>query len=308
MRVRTGRLLGYAALVGVVGAAVIALAADVAPTLRRVTNTTSGKNQNANIDKKGRTIVFTSNTNHVTGVTDSAVGAFDFDNSGNDFVTGGPHPDPSCPNCDDNLDTGRPGDIYIWHMKAAGGAPANSVEQLTFSNGGGFGANSFPDLSQAKAATVAWDSDRDHVGTNADGNREIFLIDLATCNFSTPPPTPPCTIVQVTNTSGGSNGANRNVNISDNGTLMVWESNRDYAGVMSCTLADGVTPCNNADNNSEIMLFDRNASKLTQITMTTGNGSSANIRPRISPDGRFIAFQSTRDFSGVLPAGLTCTL
>src|SRR5690242_15514714 len=104
MRTGTGRLLGYAAItLGL--ATVVALAAgDVLPTLRQVTNTTSGKNQNANIDKKGRIIVFTSNTNHVSGVTDSATGAFDFNDAGNDsaFQTGGPHPDPRCINCDAN--------------------------------------------------------------------------------------------------------------------------------------------------------------------------------------------------------------
>jgi hypothetical protein len=308
MRTGTGRLLGYAAIAVVVAAVVALAAGDVAPTLKRVTNTTSGKNQNANIDKKGRTIVFTSNTNHVSGVTNSAMGAFDFDNAGNDFVTGGPHPDPKCLDCDANTDVGRPGDIYVWRLKATGGAPANSVQQLTFSTSGGFAANQFPDLSQAKATTVAWDSDQNHTGGNADGNREIFFADLTTCNFLLTPPTPPCPITQVTTSTGGGNTANRSVNLSDTGTLLVFDSNRDYAGVLGCTLPDGTTACDNADTNSEIMLYDRNANKLTQITKTTGNGGSANLRARISPDGRFIAFQSTRDFSGVLPAGVTCTL
>jgi Tol biopolymer transport system component len=308
MRTGTGRLLGYAAIAVVVAAVVALAAGDVAPTLRRVTNTTSGKNQNANIDKKGRMIVFTSNTNHVSGVTNSAMGAFDFDNAGNDFITGGPHPDPKCINCDGNPDAGRPGDIYVWRLKATGGFPANSIEQLTFSTGGGFSANQFPDLAQAKATTVAWDSDQDHTGGNADGNREIFFADMTACNPLMPAPTPPCPITQVTSSTGGGGSANANVNLSDTGTVMVFSSNRDYAGVLGCTLTDGTTACDNADTNAEIMLYDRTGNKLTQITKTTGNGGAANIRPRISPDGRFVAFQSTRDFAGVLPAGLTCTL
>lgn len=303
MRTGTGRLLGYAGIAAVVIGAVVALAATTTPSSRLVTNTTSGKNQNPNIDKKGRLIVFTSNTNHVSGVMDSATGAFDFDHMGNNFTPpAATHPNPLCINCDHDDDT--VGDLYLWRLKASGSAPANSFLQLTFSSGGGFEANQLPDISQ-NGSTVAWASDQNHTGGNADGNREIFFANLTGCNFSTPSGTPPCPITQVTTSTGGTN---ETVNLDDTGTLLVFGSNRDYNGVPGCFLVDGVTACDNSDGNFEIMLYDRGTPKLTQITKTTGGGGAANIRPRISNEGRFIAFQSTRDFSGTLPAGVTCTL
>jgi Tol biopolymer transport system component len=131
---------------------------------------------------------------------------------------------------------------------------------------------------------------------------------MTACNFAAKPPTPPCPITQVTNTTGGGDNSNRSVNLNDAGNLLVFDSNRDYNGVLGCTLTDGVTACDNADGNSEIMLYDIVNHKLTQITKTTGNGGAANLRARISNDGGFVAFQSTEDFSGVLPAGATCSL
>jgi hypothetical protein len=283
--------------------ATLALAVILTPTPKQVTNTTGGSNQNATIDK-GAILVFTSNVNHVSGVMNSSpASAFDYNNAGNDFTPPlGSHPSPACLNCAGS-DTSA-GNLYLWRMKAKSGLPANSILELTFSTAGGFAANQLPDVNQ-KATVVAWDSDQDHVGTNADGNREIFVADLTSCNASA---TPPCPITQVTNTSGGGDSANRNVSVSDDGRFVVFDSTRDYASVSGCTLVDGTTACSNADNNSEIMLYDRTGAKLTQLTSTTGSSSSANIRPRISNDGKVVAWQSTRDFSGVLPGGATCTL
>ncbi len=291
-----------AGMMALVGAGVIAVAVTFAPTPRLVTNTTGGKNQNSSIDKAGNLIVFTSNVNHVAGVATSPTGTFDFDNTGNDFTLGGAsHPDPACANCTavDSAD----GQLFLWRHAASGTEPANSVKQLTFAVGGGFAANQFTDINQ-NGTVIAWDSDRDHTPRspgNADGNREIFLIDLSTC-------TPTCTITQVTNSIDGGDTANRSVNWSDTGAFLVFDSTRDYAGILGCTLSDGVSPCDNSDGNSEIMLYDRSSNTLMQVTNTTGDGNTANVRARISNDGRFIAFQSTRDFSGVLPAGAACLL
>ena len=280
---------GTAAVLGTVG---IVIGINFAPTPRLVTNTTSGQNQNASLDKRGEFVVFTSNVNHVAGVDNSSpAGAFDFDSSGNDFTPpGATHPDPRCLNCS-AVDSGD-GQLYLWQRSA------NTLQQLTFTTGGGFTANQLPDINQ-NGTVVAWDSDRDHTpGSpgNADGNREIFTLDLASD-----------TISQVTNTVGGGETANRNVNWSDAGDLLVFESTRDFSAVSSCTLGDGTSPCSNPDGNSEIMLFDQPSNTFTQITQTTGGDDSANNRPRISNEGRFVAFQSTRDFSGSLPAGAICT-
>src|SRR5262250_1686183 len=88
---------GTASLLGTVG---IVVGINFAPTPKLVTNTTSGKNQNPNLDKKGELVVFTSNVNHVSGVDNSsAAGAFDFDSTGNDFTPpGATHPNPRCLN------------------------------------------------------------------------------------------------------------------------------------------------------------------------------------------------------------------
>lgn len=306
MRTRTGRLLCYVGIAAVGVAAIMAVAATLTPSPRQVTNSTSGASQNPNIDKGGRLIVFTSNVNHVSSIVTSPSGTFDFDNAGNDFTPpAATHPNPVCINCDANTDTGRPPDVYLWRLKASGLAPANSIVQLSFSpTSAGSDANQFADINQ-KGNTVAWDSTQDHTGGNADLNREIFLADLTACNFAAVPPTPPCPITQVTTSTGSTSNANRSVNLTDSGTLLVFDSTRDYAGP-GCTLADGVTACNNADGNSEIMLWDRAANQFTQITDTTGNGAAANIRPRISNEGRFVAFQSTRDFA-TPPPGTSCT-
>jgi len=279
------------------GAAGIAYAVLTIATTRLVTNTTGGKNQNPAITSNGGLIVFTSNVDHFhnAGTIFTPDGAFDFNAAGNDFTPlGATHPNPSCTNCD-NLNQAT-GNLYLWRQKKVGKTvPANSVTQLTFSTSGGFAANQNPDINQP-GKFVAWDSDQDHIGSNPDGNREIFLLELKTN-----------TITQITDTTSGGETANRSANLSDNGLVLVFDSSRDFS-TASCTLGDGVTACANADGNSEIMVLDRKAGTFTQVTSTTGNGTNANQRARVSNDGRFVAFQSTRDFSGTLPGGTVCTL
>ncbi len=249
-----------------------------------MTTTPSGKNQNATIDAKGGLIVFTSN------VPDQAATTFDDSSLGNAFTpAGASHPNPSCSNCS-NADSN--GELYLWRLKAKSGHPANSFQQITDTTAGGFSANQFPDISQ-KGTFVAWDSDRDITGDNADGNREIFLYDIVHD-----------VITQVTDTIGGGDTANRSASISDDGSRIAFDSNRNYAGVLSCTMADGTAPCNNADTNSEAMVFSRTLNKLFQMTDTTGDGNTANVRARISSEGLFLSFQSTRNFAALA----NCTL
>jgi Tol biopolymer transport system component len=280
------RWLASGAAVALAG--MVAYAATGTPTPRAVTNTSGGQNQNPSIDKSGKLIVFTSSS--PASVMFGAAGTFDFNGSGNDFVVpGNTPPTPNCANCS-NADGN--GELFLWRLKAKGTDPANSIRQITFSTGGGLAANENAAMNQ-NGTVVAWDSDRDY-GSNAGNDREIFIQDLATN-----------TITQLTSTTGGGGAANRNVDISDDGKTLVWDSNRDYAGVLGCTLVDGTTPCDNSDNNSEIMLLDLTLNKLTQITNTTGGGTSANIRPRISDEAKFLAFQSTRDFASVTNCTLT---
>jgi len=281
------RRLTIAAGIAAVVTAGTALAVSLSPAPKLVTNTTGGKNQNPTIDKSGKLIAFTSNA------TDLGASTFDADGSGNDFrLPLVSPPQPSCVNCS-NADGN--GEIFLWRLKGKGDAePANSMKQLTFTTGGGFEANQAPDLAQ-KGRYVAFASDRDHTGGNADGNREIFVVEPATG-----------AITQITSSTSGGSNANRAPNLSDDGSVLVFDSTRDYNGVAGCTLADGTTACDNADGNAEIMLWDAKLAKLFQVTVTTGDGAAANVRPRVSGEGLFVAFQTTRDFA--LPASGTCTL
>jgi Tol biopolymer transport system component len=256
-------------------------ATTVTPTPKQVTVTSSGKNQNSSIDARGDMIVFTSN------VADNADSTFDVGALGNDFTpAGATHPNPACTNCSN---TDQNGELFLWRLKASKtGQPANSFQQLTNTASGGFAANQNPTINQ-KGTVVVWDSDRDQIaGQNADGNREIFLYNLATNAIS-----------QITNTSGGGDAANRNADVTDDGNIIVFDSNRDFSTAPNCFMPDGVTACDNTDGNSEIMMYNRKLDRFTQVTNTTGNGNSANIRPRVSSEGLFVSFQSTEDFSAV---------
>jgi Tol biopolymer transport system component len=276
---RRHRVTTVVVLVAIVTLAAVsqAFAKSVTPTPRQVTTTSGGQNQNATIDASGNDIAFTSNA------TDAGVSTFDNGALGNGFTPpGATHPNPTCVNCD-NADAN--GEIFLWHNKAKNGAPANSFTQITDTSGGGFTANELPDINQ-KGTAIAWDSDRDITGDNADGNREIFLYDIVHDK-----------ITQITNTTGGGENANVTANISDDGNRIAFNSNRDFSGLTNCTMADGSSACDNADGNAEVMIYDVRANHFTQITDTTGGGTSANVRARISGEGQFLSFQSTRDFS-----------
>ncbi|MBM4265825.1 MAG: hypothetical protein FJ144_04315 [Deltaproteobacteria bacterium] len=263
-------------------------------TANQVTNTKNGRNESPAVDTAGRVVVFVSNSDHVAGVLNAPGGAFDHDGSGNAFTSAGAtHPDPVCTNCTSVDDSS--GNLYIWRAKKKQSDPANSMRQLTFSSTGGFDANRFPDVD-SKGQWLAWDSDRDQTGGNADENREIFLMEIDSG-----------TITQVTSTTGGGGSANQRASISDRGSVVAFTSTRDFAAVATCKRPDGTTACGNGDNNSEVMLYDRAAGTLTQVTSTTGDGASANTLAHVSSDGAFVAFQSVASFGGALTGGVTCS-
>jgi hypothetical protein len=272
MKPRT--LLTFATIPLVVG---LALATLVTPTPSEVTTTSGGQNQNATVDGKGDMVVFTSNA------TDNGSSTFDAGGLGNGFTPpGATPPNPVCTNCDN---TDGNGEIFLWSNKARSGAPANSFTQITNTTGGGFVANELPEINQ-KGTFITWDSDRDITGANPDGNREIFLYDIANDQ-----------IAQLTNTTGGGESANSAPDISDDGNRIAFYSNRDYSSMQNCAMADGSSVCSNTDGNAEVMIYDVQANHFTQVTDTTGDGDTANVRARISSEGQFVSFQSTRDFS-----------
>jgi uncharacterized repeat protein (TIGR01451 family) len=123
-----------------------------------------------------------------------------------------------------------------------------------------------PAISQ-DGSRIAFASKDDPLGTNLDGNSEIFLLDGSR-------------LTQVTNTSPG-DLANRVTNgnfqpsISDDGRFIAFSSNRNLAG-------------QNSDGNLEIFFYDALASSFTQLTSTTGIVGSSDAK--ISGNGASIAF------------------
>src|SRR6266705_1488128 len=148
------------------------------------------------------------------------------------------------------------GDIEIFLYDTT----TNSFTQVTNTTGGG---NEFPVLS-GDGTRIAFESNRDLTGGNADGNVEIFLFDMTTNSFT-----------QVTNTTGG---GNEFASINNDGTRIAFRSDRDLTG-------------DNADGNLEIFLYDTTTSRLTQVTSTSGG---FNDTPAINGDGTHIAFVSNR--------------
>ncbi|HEX3143474.1 MAG TPA: lamin tail domain-containing protein, partial [Pyrinomonadaceae bacterium] len=123
-----------------------------------------------------------------------------------------------------------------------------------------------PAISQ-DGSRIAFASRDDLLGTNIDGNSEIFLFDGAK-------------LIQVTNTSPGSL-ANRITNgnfqpsISDDGRFIAFSSNRDLAG-------------QNSDGNFEIFVYDSTASSFSQLTNSSGIVGFTDAK--ISGDGFTVAY------------------
>lgn len=133
-----------------------------------------------------------------------------------------------------------------------------------------------PAISQ-DGSRITFASKDDPIGTNLDGNSEIFLFDGAR-------------LIQVTNTSPG-DLANRVTNgnfqpsISDDGRFIAFSSNRDLAG-------------QNADGNLEIFVYDAVGTTFGQLTNATGIVGCSDAK--ISGNGAKVAF--IRD-PGATPSG-----
>ena len=104
-----------------------------------------------------------------------------------------------------------------------------------------------PAISQ-DGSRIAFASTANPIGTNADGNSEIFLHDT--------------TLRQITNTtpadiSSRTTHGNFLPSISDDGRFIAFSSNRNLAG-------------QNSDGNLEIFVFDNSTSTFTQLTSSSG--------------------------------------
>ncbi len=140
-----------------------------------------------------------------------------------------------------------------------------AVEPATFVQLGATRAPA-PALSQ-DGSRVAFASRDNPLGTNNDGNAEIFLHDGAR-------------LIQITNTSPG-DISNRIVNgnfqpsISDDGRFIAFSSNRDLTN-------------ENADGNLEIFVYDSIALSFTQLTNSSGIVGASDAK--ISGNGANVAY------------------
>ena len=159
-----------------------------------------------------------------------------------------------------DLTPGSPGnadgnqEIFLW-------TSGSGFTQITNSTGG----DNFRPSINADGTRIAFDSDRDLTGGNADGNLEIFLW------------TSGSGITQITNTTGGSNLW---PSINADGTRIAFDSSRDLTG-------------GNPDGNHEIFLWTSGAG-FTQITSSTAGYNGAAF---INADGTRIAFVSNKDLT-----------
>jgi uncharacterized protein (TIGR03437 family) len=139
------------------------------------------------------------------------------------------------------------------------------ADPATFSQMGGTRAVS-PAVSQ-DGSRIAFASSNDPLGTNPDGNSEIFLYDGTR-------------LTQVTNTSPGSlinrtTNGNFQPSISDDGRFIAFSSNRDFRG-------------QNLDGNLEIFVFDSLDTSFAQLTNSAGIVGCTDAR--ISGNGNFVAY------------------
>jgi Tol biopolymer transport system component len=155
--------------------------------------------------------------------------------------------------------------------RAAGAVVPFNFAQLTDTSvcGNDLGTMAFP----AKSGRVTFSSFCDFTGGNADGNSEIFEVDLATNTFT-----------QLTATTGCDN---IDPSFRPDGSFIVFQSNCDLVGT-------------NADGNNEIFLLDLGTTTFSQVTHTT---NCDNFDPSFSRDGVVIAFSSLCDLTGGNPDG-----
>ena len=144
--------------------------------------------------------------------------------------------------------------------------------QITRTTGGG-DANSNASIN-ADGTRIAFESNRNLTGENADGDREIFLFDTTTRTFT-----------QLTNTNNG--GDKLEPSINADGTRIAFYSTLNLTG-------------DNPEGRREIFLFNTGSGNLRQITNASqGFGS---VSPSINANGRRIAFVSNANVVSGMPA------
>ena len=149
---------------------------------------------------------------------------------------------------------------------ATGNPVCTTVDQVTVTSGG----QSVNASYSGNGGHIAFVSNRDFIGTNSDGNNEIFVYDVGTATYT-----------QVTATTG-SGGVNV-PSISSAGSRVAFQSSKNLSG-------------GNADGNNEIFVWDAAGPTLTQVT--TSSSTRTNASPKLSADGTHVTFSSDADLTG----------
>lgn len=133
----------------------------------------------------------------------------------------------------------------------------------------GIGINSLTPFISGDGSKVAFISNRNEVGQNADGSYEIFLYDLQSS-----------AVTQITNGTIG----NQIDSIDLSGSAISFYSWDNYTG-------------GNSDNNVEVFVYNASTNEFKQITSTTGNGF-LNGGSRLDATGTHLMFGSFLNLAG----------
>jgi hypothetical protein len=127
--------------------------------------------------------------------------------------------------------------------------------------------------------TVVFATEADPVGSNVDGNLEVFV-------HTDQVPVPLPIVVQVTTSTGGE-GSGSSASVDADGSRIAFTSDRNLDST-------------NADANGEVFVVDHDVlgSTVEQITTTTGDGSDAHTQVDLAADGEHVAYLSTRNSTG----------
>jgi Tol biopolymer transport system component len=148
--------------------------------------------------------------------------------------------------------------------------PACAIsEQLTAVSGGGFNG---PPVVDADGSRIAFVSNQDLDGQNADHNGEVYMADVPTHS-----------ITQVTVSTGGGAG-NSQVAIDDSGDRIAFISAANLTG-------------QNPDNNDQLFLYNAPTTQLTQLTAHTSSITTV-AEPDITGNGSRIVFRSDANLTG----------
>jgi Tol biopolymer transport system component len=134
----------------------------------------------------------------------------------------------------------------------------------------GAGINLRPDISD-DGRYIVFSATFNPLGSNPDGNAELFLFDTQTSLLR-----------QLTQTTSGSNGG---ASISGDGSRIAFSSSSDPLGT-------------NADGSSEIFVLDLVEVALLQVTNRPAGAFGSSQEAELSTDGRWLAFSSFANLTG----------